>query len=840
MTLERRLQINLAIMTSLGTLLLALAEGDARLGLLGVAVSASSVYFCDAKRWLVLGPAWSNIVGLLALVLTLIHWQTIERELLFIALANFLTYLQCILHYRAKVQHVYGMLMLLSFLQMAVASVLAATVFFGVLMTAYLWFALRTLCLFSILREGEEAAARAAARPAGRVSLAELFVTPIHRLVIGFVRRLAAALRESLGRGERHAVERPVRWPLIRQTSSATPRRRPGDGAVELSGLSGHVLRFALLTVLLAPLFFVVIPRPAQQGALAGGGGAALTGFSESVMLRDVTRIRENPDYVMRVQLTDFTNGRPGEAYELKHQPWLRGRALGRYNLGSWRDEDWGTIDRDWLDDLPPVIRDVLPGAGDNDLVLFEVTLERLPPRAVFTLEPAYRVPGPEPCNLRKHYATDQFERRRFRRNTTFAYQLLTTGLKDGRQAQFRPQEHSYDVRQKIQLLEPFAKEYLPGQAPASEEDARQKQRAQLQGLTEKAKDVLDAAGLDPRLNPRESARALERYLHHEGNFSYSLNPPPPPPGKLNEGPRDPVNDFVVHVKQGHCEYFASALALMLRSVGIPSRLVVGYKGGEWNAVGGYYEVRQFEAHAWVEAWIFDGDRPLGWLRLDPTPGEGVPVIPESPQWKQVRNYMEYLWSRYVLGMDATQQEELLRPLAALLQRDTWQGVLDWSVAAVAGANWASSQEGFDWRACLVVIGLQLILVGVFQMLRRIVAWVRTRRRRAALRRRGIPYVEFYVRLERLLALCGLCRRETQTPGEFAADSAGVLSADPLIAAAAPLLVPIVEAYYRVRFGGPPLTEAERHALAEELTRLEAIVSRADRAEMTAARKALV
>ena len=94
--------------------------------------------------------------------------------------------------------------------------------------------------------------------------------------------------------------------------------------------------------------------------------------------------------------------------------------------------------------------------------------------------------------------------------------------------------------------------------------------------------------------------------------------------------------------------------------------------------------------------------------------------------------------------------------------------------------------------------------------------------------------------LERLLALCGLCRREAQTPGEFAADSAGVLAGDPLIAPAAPLLGPIVEAYYRVRFGGPPLSEAERRSLIEQLTRLEAIVSQANRAETAAARKSLV
>jgi hypothetical protein len=812
-SLERRLQINLAFTTSLGTLLLALAEGDARLGVLGVAVSMSSVYFADVKRWLVLGPVWSNVAGVLALMVTLIHWQTIERELLFIALANFLTYLQCILHYRAKVQHVYGMLLLLSFLQMAVASVLASAVTFGILLVAYLWFALRTLCLFSIYREREEALLRP--RSTGAITVAELFVTPIHRLVW--------MLWKSLRGGHEPSAEPPSRWPLAQRQSSLVPRQPAGE-AVALRGLTGHVLRFGLLTLLLAPAVFVMIPRPGQQqpGLTGPMGATALTGFSERVTLRDVTRIRENPDEVMRIRLHHYADGQVGEPYELREQPWFRGAVLGRYNsTGSWTTEEWPGVrgTRHSLDD--PALRDVLPDTGDNDLVHFEVTLERLTQSVVFTLEPAHRVPGPEPCYLRREAGTDWHYRARGRRHGTFTYRMLSTGMKGGRQARFRPQDQPLVAAQKVELLEPFANLHISGSqgSPDRPPHVMEHMRQTLQGLAGEAKGVLDRAGLNGRLNPREAAVALERYLHHEGNFAYSLNPPPleRPPGS------DPVNEFVVKGKVGHCEYFASALALMLRSQGIPSRVVVGYKGGEWNALGGYYEVRQYEAHAWVEAWIFNGEQPLGWLRLDPTPGESVAVVQELPSWKQVRNYLEYLWSRYVLGLDATGQEELFRPLMALFQRETWEAAADRLTSAVSGDR--SSWGGLHWRAGLVVIGAQVLLVILYKLVRRTITWIRQWRRRVALRRRGIPHVEFYVRLEGLLARCGLCRREAQTPWEFATDSAGVLALSPLTTAAAPLLSPIVEAYYRVRFGGPPLTKEEYQVLADELSRLETIVA---------------
>ena len=93
-------------------------------------------------------------------------------------------------------------------------------------------------------------------------------------------------------------------------------------------------------------------------------------------------------------------------------------------------------------------------------------------------------------------------------------------------------------------------------------------------------------------------ARALEAYLSSQGGFGYSLAPVP------RDRVLDPIEDFVTLHRVGHCEYFASALTLMLRSVGIPSRMVMGFKGGDWNDLGRFYQVRQLHTHAWVEAYL--------------------------------------------------------------------------------------------------------------------------------------------------------------------------------------------------------------------------------------------
>jgi len=107
--------------------------------------------------------------------------------------------------------------------------------------------------------------------------------------------------------------------------------------------------------------------------------------------------------------------------------------------------------------------------------------------------------------------------------------------------------------------------------------------------------------------NPEQNAKTLLRYLS-DGQYKYSLEHLPIS--------KNPLEAFLFESKYGNCEYFASALAVMLRVAGVPSRLVGGYRGGYYNDVGGYYIIPQKNAHVWVEAFI----PSKGWMRFDPTP----------------------------------------------------------------------------------------------------------------------------------------------------------------------------------------------------------------------------
>ena len=113
--------------------------------------------------------------------------------------------------------------------------------------------------------------------------------------------------------------------------------------------------------------------------------------------------------------------------------------------------------------------------------------------------------------------------------------------------------------------------------------------------------------------SPYAATLALERWFRSGGGFVYDEQPPRPPEGGL-----PPLADFVLRTKRGYCQHYAGAMTLMLRLLGIPARVAVGFTSGSLE--DGAWTVTDYDAHAWVEVW-FDG---WGWLPFDPTPGRGA------------------------------------------------------------------------------------------------------------------------------------------------------------------------------------------------------------------------
>ncbi len=161
----------------------------------------------------------------------------------------------------------------------------------------------------------------------------------------------------------------------------------------------------------------------------------------------------------------------------------------------------------------------------------------------------------------------------------------------------------------------------------------------------------------------RVRAERLERYLMSEHSYTLEL------------GVRDqqnPIEEFLFEEKSGHCEYFATAMVLLLRSQGIPARMVSGYLGAEFNPLEGYYIVRQTNAHAWVEAMV-DGQE---WSVFDPTPPVGRPQVGDGGMlqfFSQAYDYVLFRWDRYVLTFGFFDQLDFL-----VRARDFLSGIRGW------------------------------------------------------------------------------------------------------------------------------------------------------------------
>jgi transglutaminase-like putative cysteine protease len=187
--------------------------------------------------------------------------------------------------------------------------------------------------------------------------------------------------------------------------------------------------------------------------------------------------------------------------------------------------------------------------------------------------------------------------------------------------------------------------------------------------------------------------------LYRNQLFTYTLQPP-----LLRSG--NPSDEFLFETRRGFCEHFASSFVMMMRAAGIPARVVTGYQGGELNAVGNYFVIRQRDAHAWAEVWL-EGS---GWVRVDPTaavaperiergidlgasnasgavlfalpPSEGV--VDLLQQLRQNLDAIDNRWNQWVLGYGPEQQAEFLQNLG--LDIRSWRQ-LGWTLAVVVGGT---------------------------------------------------------------------------------------------------------------------------------------------------------
>ncbi|MBA3313745.1 MAG: DUF3488 and transglutaminase-like domain-containing protein [Planctomycetota bacterium] len=516
------------------------------------------------------------------------------------------------------------------------------------------------------------------------------------------------------------------------------------------------------------------------------------TGFTERVRLGSFGEILESSVPVFDVRIFDATDDTPIDVKDYAvgvglDEPLFRGATLREYENGEWESDARGYSAILSTRPLPGSVRQEyrLQPLGSRTQTLFAIAPAR-----------AGEVDGTEqPIRLSRdggtlHRPSDVRTRGELR------YRIYSPQAGDRRA--LRNRLLSYDPVRRAEELEAFLQ--LPDQLDQLRATAARVGRP-------------DGAHAPPEL----IAERLVAFLRDSGEFRYSLS------GELIDPRLDPVEYFLVNRRAGHCEYFASALALMLRAEGVPSRVVSGFKGGERNRLNGSFEVQQRHAHAWVEAYLDER-----WETLDPTPASErnltvAASAPPVPLWNDLRSAFAAFWQVYVVDLNLGRQRATLAPLreaviaiATALRDDFWP-----SLRALAYSLATDPSRWFSWQGGVVTfIGL-LLVVAIRQVGRRLRRrFARLRAARAAQRRRG-RRVEFYERFRRLCSRRGWIAPPTRTAREFADDVAArpaVASLSPQLAA---LPAELAEDFYRVRFGEMDLPAEIIDDLDRRLTEFE-------------------
>lgn len=292
----------------------------------------------------------------------------------------------------------------------------------------------------------------------------------------------------------------------------------------------------------------------------------------------------------------------------------------------------------------------------------------------------------------------------------------------------------------------------------------------------------------------------IEKYL--QTNYRYTLDVKPTSSDM-------PINDFLFRQKAGFCEHYATAMTLLLRSIGIPARLVTGFLPGEWNEFGRYYTVRQSNAHAWVEVWF----EQSGWIPFDPTPLASPDESSRFLGWiGRSTDSLEWWWNRYVIYFSIHDQISL----ANEVKEDTMKVRIEFMtrVSRAFDAAWSLFSSAL-LHPILIMLAVLCGTAALFWGMRHLdlsdggikLPWRK--------RLRKVKPHAFYYQMLDLLRAKGYPKPPTLTPKEFLPRIPDAPL--PLRPAAAEL----TGLYYRVRFAGDALSDYERSRIAELLQTLK-------------------
>ena len=404
-------------------------------------------------------------------------------------------------------------------------------------------------------------------------------------------------------------------------------RRVVGPGLLVGSSL------LSLPVFAITALIFVLFPRIGLGiFSVRSSHSTLVAGLGDQVDLTGHGTIRDDPTIVLRIEPPDLGE-RPPQMRPFR----MRGAAFDHYNGSAWTrsSNERHPIVRDVLYSLHPTFRDGGPERA------YRIVLDSLEP-------PVVLLPIDETGMTVSLRVEPRIEAGLPR------YPDLTTDAAD---------EVRYTVNDDLGLVYTAT---VSASALPELLDGEQRTRY-LQTPTDLPPRITALAHQLTDLAPTaaEKARAIQEHLHR--HFRYTLDI------ESGRSPQ-PLDDFLFRSHAGHCEYFSTAMAVMLRTVGVPTRNVTGFLGGNYNRFGRFYAIRQGDSHSWVE--VYDDQR--GWLTFDPTPPAREISAPRGGAFPDLDAFIEAMrvrWRRYIVSFDLGTQARIASRVYRWFEGERRRGV---------------------------------------------------------------------------------------------------------------------------------------------------------------------
>ncbi|HEY6085261.1 MAG TPA: DUF3488 and transglutaminase-like domain-containing protein [Nitrospira sp.] len=527
----------------------------------------------------------------------------------------------------------------------------------------------------------------------------------------------------------------------------------------------------AVITFALTLTIFFLLPR-VGAGMLQKSRGETLktTGFTERVDLGMIGSVKQNPQVVMRVELPDLSSGGSGRFY-------LRGLAYDRYNGRSWSISNPRRRNLGSAGEGTYVMRTQRnPSAGSTSpLIQQDILLEALDTSVLFAIPFAEYVSG--------DFGTVQAD------SMSALYLPFPTASR-----------MRYSVTSRLNEITASEKTAAALDYPRT----IQEHYLQLPELSEKVAQLSQLVTRQA-VTPYDQITSIHRHLLR--NYQYSLD-------VETTTSLHPLEDFLFTRKTGYCEHYATAMVIMLRAAGIPARLVTGFLATEWNEFGGYFTIRQRDAHAWVEVYFPQS----GWISFDPTPP--TDLLPARSGWEVVSRVGESLalyWDRFFVRYSTQDQlvivNEIRDSSEALRGRlIQWSDRAKDSVAHFLSFSQQLMLSAAEGISAVTGLWVSAILLGLAVLARRTM-WLMISRQKA--QRRQVHITRLYQSMLRAAARQGLVKSPSTTPTEFARLVAGKWTAGAAIVAG------LTELYCRGRFSAVALTTEELARAEHEIRSLE-------------------